>query len=300
MGTGAKVIRAWFFQSMATNAGARETPAGSTTTLRSCRQRRQGDREHPRQRLNGKDRDPAAGYKDETWYQTGYTQPDPGGTVSYRDWVGEVVDRYKDDPTIMAWQLMNEAEVKPTIGGGCSTNAADILSDFATDVSGLVRSIDADHLISLGTIGSGQCGAQEGDYETLHAISTIDMCEFHDYGDPSAIPGDEFNGLQVRIDQCDALNKPLLVGELGIIPNDVGGTLQARADVLESKLSAQFAAGVDGALVWSWSSVGSLLNNFEVGPGDPVLDVLAATQGGGGGPTLQASQVSAGFLHSCA
>ena len=123
------------------------------------------------------------------------------------------------------------------------------------------------------------------------------MCEFHDYGDPSAIPGDEFNGLQVRIDQCDALNKPLLVGELGIIPNDVGGTLQARADVLESKLSAQFAAGVDGALVWSWSSVGSLLNNFEVGPGDPVLDVLAATQGGGGGPTLQTSQVSAGFLH---
>ena len=135
MGTGAKVIRAWFFQSMATNAGARDWSRFDHTLSVAAAN---GVKVIATLGNQWEDCEPAAGYKDETWYQTGYTQPDPGGTVSYRDWVGEVVDRYKDDPTIMAWQLMNEAEVKPTIGGGCSTNAADILSDFATDVSGLV------------------------------------------------------------------------------------------------------------------------------------------------------------------
>ena len=35
------------------------------------------------------------------------------GTVSYRDWVAEVVERYEDDPTILAWEPLNEPEVKP-------------------------------------------------------------------------------------------------------------------------------------------------------------------------------------------
>ena len=85
------------------------------------------------------------------------------------------------------------------------------LVDWATDVSGLVKSIDANHLVSLGTIGSGQCGADGPRYQAVHAIPTIDLCEYHDYGAPDVgVPGDEFNGLQLRIDQCDALNKPPL------------------------------------------------------------------------------------------
>ena len=75
----------------------------------------------------------------------------------------------------------------------------------------MVKSIDANHLVSLGTIGSGQCGADGPRYQAVHAIPTIDLCEYHDYGAPDVgVPGDEFNGLQLRIDQCDALNKPPL------------------------------------------------------------------------------------------
>lgn len=272
MGPGGQVIRAWFFQSMATDGDVRDWSAFDHTLSVAASH---GVKVVVTLANQWQDCESAAGYKDETWYEIGYTQPDPGGIVSYRDWVAEVVDRYRDDSTVLAWQLMNEAEVKPTMGGECSANAAGTLKDFATDVSELVKSIDQDHLVSLGTIGGGQCGAQGPDYQDLHSISTVDLCEYHDYGDPSAIPGDQFNGLQVRIDQCNALNKPLFVGEVGIIPNDVGGTLEARASVLEDKLFAQLGAGVDGALVWSWSSLGSTLDNFDVGPGDPVLDVLA-------------------------
>jgi large repetitive protein len=40
-------------------------------------------------------------------------------------------------------------------------------------------------------------------------------------------------------------------------------------------LCAQLSAGVAGALLWAWDKDGSLLNNFDIGPGDPVLDVLS-------------------------
>jgi hypothetical protein len=89
------------------------------------------------------------------------------------------------------------------------------------------------------------------------------------------MPGDQWNGPQVRLDQCAELGKPLIVGETGIRPSDVGGTYEARADAFRAKLDAQFAAGVAGELVWAWSSLGSTLGDYDVGPDDPVLDALA-------------------------
>ena len=152
------------------------------------------------------------------------------------------MSRYKDNPTILAWQLINEAEVKPGASARCSADAATILKSFATDISALIKSIDRNHLVSLGTIGGGQCGAQEAEYQDLHDIPTIDLCEYHDYQPHDPMPGDEYNGLQVRIDQCKGLQKPLFVGETGIIPNDVGGTLAARAAALDAKLDALSSA----------------------------------------------------------
>jgi hypothetical protein len=157
-----------------------------------------------------------------------------------------------------------------------STDAAMVLKSFAADVSGLIKSLDPNHLVSLGTLGGGQCGAQGDEYREVHSVASIDLCEYHDYQPHDPIPGDQFNGLQVRINQCKGLEKPLVVGETGIIPNDVGGTLQGRAAALRAKLRAQFAAGVAGNLVWAWNAFGSTLDNYDIGPGDPLLKVLGA------------------------
>jgi hypothetical protein len=64
------------------------------------------------------------------------------------------------------------------------------------------------------------------------------------------------------------------VGETGIIPNDVGGTLDSRAAALDAKLHAQFAAGIVGVLEWAWSALGSRLDTYDVSAKDPVLKVL--------------------------
>jgi hypothetical protein len=130
-------------------------------------------------------------------------------------------------------------------------------------------------LVSLGTLGSGQCGAQGADYQDVMSVPSLDLCEYHDYQPTDPIPGDQWNGLQVRLDQCNALHKPLVVGEVGIKPSDVGGTFAARAQTLQAKLWAQFNAGVVGELAWAWDKDGSTLDNYDIGPGDPALDVLA-------------------------
>ena len=140
----------------------------------------------------------------------------------------------------------------------------------------LVKGIDRNHLLGLGTMGGGQCGAQGDEYQALYSLPTLDLCEYHDYQAGAPMPGDQFNGLQRRLDQCHALNKPLMVDEVGIRPSEVGGTYEARAAAFEAKFSAQFAAGVVGELAWAWNKDYSTPDNFDIGPGDPSLAVLAA------------------------
>ena len=207
--------------------------------------------------------------------QRGYKQrADASGNVSYRDWVTQIVTRYRTSPTILAWQLMNEAEVKAS-DGTCPPDGAAVLKSWAADVSGLIKSIDPNHLVSLGTLGSGQCGTSWNEYKDVHSLPAIDLCEYHDYGSPLVpMPGDPFNGLAFRLQQCNELNKPLFVGETGIIPNEVGGTLEARARAFDDKLRAQFTAGVVGELAWAWSALGSTLDNYDIGAADPTLRVF--------------------------
>ena len=187
--------------------------------------------------------------KTDDWYRTGYK-------ASWRQYVAEVVTRYRNDPTILMWQLVNEAEA-------CDPPA---LRAFAADMAGVVKAIDTNHLLSLGTIGSGQCGASGDDYRLLHAVNGIDICEYHDY-QPGAMPGDQWNGLQVRLNQCGELNKPLFVGEAGIVNTDPD-----RVTKFDAKHQAQFAAGVDGILIWEWRNAGqSGGDQFTVTPPDALI-----------------------------
>jgi hypothetical protein len=233
MGPGNEVFRAWFFQFEATVAGQRDWSAFDRT-LATAR---------------------ASGRKV------------IAVLVDYREWVQKIVIRYRDDPTILAWQLVNEAEAG-TGTSGCRWTAARTLQRFAADMAALVKSIDPYHLLSLGTIGSGQCGAGGN------------LCEYHDYGRPDEpVHGDEWNGMAVRLLQCQALAKPLFTGERGLLPGEADGTLPGRAGLLDAKLRGQLAAGVVGLLVWTWRDEehgGYALDDYFVGPGDPALTVLGS------------------------
>lgn len=189
----------------------------------------------------------AGGYKYDTWYQNGYLSPYGSYPTSYKDYVGQIVSRYKDDPRILMWQLMNEAEGKDTSGN----SNAQALYDFALDMSAYVKSIDPNHLVSLGTMGGGQPGTQKGDYRWIHSIPTIDLLEYHDYDEPVSFSAN----LAQRVEDSVALRKPLFVGEAGIKSNCSEPDCLSpdeRAALFDAKMGAAFDNGVSGYMIWSY------------------------------------------------
>ena len=280
IGAGKEAFRAWFFQYEATQNGVRDWTAFDHTlaVARSRGVKVMATLVNQWGECEGWN-SYADGYKGESWYANGYrTVPtSPGMSATYREWVAEVVTRYRNDPTVLAWQLVNEAEAKTAYGGSCSSTAPGTLKAFTTDMAALVKSIDPNHLLSLGTIGSGQCGAAGSAFRDLHSVPGIDLCEYHDY-QSGAVPGDQWNGLAARLLQCGELGKPLFVGEVGVKTSQ-GGTLPGRAALLAAKLAGQFAAGVVGFLAWDWrngANGGSSLSGYEIGPSDPALEALGA------------------------
>lgn len=280
IGPSANVVRGWFFQRLATDpltgsldwnvfdetlATLREHGLRVIATLAdewgAC------DGNEPRDRLTLE------------WYRSGYrTAPySDGAPLSYRDWVTAITARYRDDPTILAWQLMNEAEAPVLPDGTCDEpRAVAALEAWATDVAGAIKEQDPNHLVSLGTIGGGQCGMRGPDYATIHAIPEIDLCEHHDYRDWQLVPDD----LRYDLAICRDLGKPTFIGEFGISAVTFGGDLERRAVAMVSKQAAARRAGVVGSLVWAWRSDddgGSSAVGFDVGPRDPLLDRLAAS-----------------------
>jgi mannan endo-1,4-beta-mannosidase len=277
IGTGQEAFRSWFFQRLATANGARDWSAFDHTLAVAAAH---GERVVATLTNQWGDCENASGsplYKPESWYGSAYKSAvDAGMTATYREWVREVVTRYRDNPTILAWQMINEGEAKLSVTGGCSSTAEATVHSWAVDISGLIKSIDSNHLVSLGTIGNGQCGTSTGtSYEDLHSIRTIDLCEYHDYDSASSpMPGDQWNGLATRLAQCQALGKPMFVGEMGIKTSDVS-SLSVRAADMTEKFAAQFGAGVVGELPWAWAASGQNTGDgYSISPDDPMLSLL--------------------------
>ena len=121
------------------------------------------------------------GVKGSDWYAGGYKVAH-GSPLSYRDYVGRMVERYRDEPAVFGWSLMNEAE----------SSSPDALYDFTRDMSTYIKSIDSNHMVTLGVQGRHQPGQRGADYTRLHSLATIDFAEYHDYGAQLvALPGQD-------------------------------------------------------------------------------------------------------------
>ncbi len=291
--SGANVIRTWFFQSYLQPASAQPYAAFDRVLANAAAS---GVLVIPVLTNNYADCESAtATRKTLAWYQTGYMTPsDPsyGYTVSFQQYATAMAQHYAANTTIAFWQLVNEIDPSGCTSADAAT-AASAIHDFGNTMATTLKAVDGNHLVSLGTQGSGQCGTDGANYVTVHANSAIDMCEYHDYhepnrgmptGDPSSAV-DSGNGLQTRITQCNSLTKPLIVGESGILADVAANgtstgtvtaaTLQQRSSDFSAKLQAAFAAGADGYLIWegipeaSDSAANFNDGDYGIGPQDP-------------------------------
>jgi mannan endo-1,4-beta-mannosidase len=80
--------------------------------------------------------------------------------------------KYTDDPAIMSWQIGNEPRA-------FSREALPAFEQWLSEASALIRELDPNHLISIGSEGAWGC---EGDYKVWRRISAdknIDYCNVH-------------------------------------------------------------------------------------------------------------------------
>jgi hypothetical protein len=197
-----------------------------------------------------------------TFYESGYESPQFGYTYSAKKWAEMVAKEFSPETTdsaaaglwksIAYFQIANEAEAdeSPYETKTCAANGAVILHNFAqtmaTTIKGAYKgSGSITPLVSLGTMGIGQCGVSSavespiehpnvGDYAYIYSAPAIDICEVHDYDLESVSDitanwyGIPYTSLAQRIDDCGA--KPLVIGEAGIEANVQGGNV-CRIDI---------------------------------------------------------------------
>lgn len=80
--------------------------------------------------------------------------------------------RYIDDPTIMSWQIGNEPRA-------FSKKVLPAFAQWLSEASALIRKLDPNHLISIGSEGSWGCENDEKVYEQICADKNIDYCNVH-------------------------------------------------------------------------------------------------------------------------
>ncbi len=164
---------------------------------------------------------------------------------AYRDWVKHVVTRtntingrpYRDDPTIFAWELANEPRCK----GGSSFDSdtgwdKSTITTWADEMSGFIKSLDSNHLVSVGDEGFLDGGGDHWAYEAtdgvdhaaLTALPNIDFGTFHlypeDWGTPDGF-GEQW--IVDHIELARALGKPTILEEYGVKVGRTRGNLGA-------------------------------------------------------------------------
>ncbi len=133
--------------------------------------------------------------------------------------------RYIDDPAIMSWQIGNEPRA-------FSKEALPAFEKWLAEASALIRSLDPNHLISIGTEGSWGCENDYGCFERISADKNIDYCNVHlwpynwSWARKDYLREDLQQSCQNTQDYivrhltiCERLRKPLVMEEFGF-PRD--------------------------------------------------------------------------------
>ncbi len=152
---------------------------------------------------------------------------------------------YKDDPSIFGWELINE----PKINTG--------IKAWFREFGDFVKSIDQNHLVSVGVAGSEAAWWEPGSKNWSEIdVPQLDFIDLHYYADPSNyMPVDNGNisRLKCRVRSVLALKKPVIIGEFGCTGNNPAPTI---LNLYKTVLGTSFGEGSAGAIFYSWGPPG--------------------------------------------
>jgi hypothetical protein len=200
------------------------------------------------------------GQRENAWYAGGYQSPDPGYALSYRDFAQALAQRYRDEPTVLGYVLIQG------LGDGTDGTA---LPGFVTEMGQLLHGVAPNQLVSLDLSWNG--GGPDGGaaYRALQQLPAVDLVDIDDYSFQATLePLDP-----ALLETLGAIDKPAIVGE-GAFVVDSGddATLAKRAERARQRLSEWRSWGFSGALLWAYQPDWSAASEeFDARPADPLL-----------------------------
>ncbi len=188
--------------------------------------------------------------------------------VRYREHVERVVGRvnsvtgvaYADDPTIFAWELINEADAAGAVGEGAMLR-------WMERQAALVRSLDQSHMISAGHIGYSRMQARAL-WARACAIEGVSYCDSHAYPLRDGYVRDAPRLMRWIDDRVQlahfGVGKPLLFGEVGVPTEQRAVFGRERGRWLSMFLRRVITDGAAGAMLWTYLPSGSRPRAYSV------------------------------------
>ncbi|XP_050366457.1 mannan endo-1,4-beta-mannosidase 7 [Argentina anserina] len=198
---------------------------------------------------------------------------------------------YKDEPTIMAWELMNEPRCNSDPSGRT-------IQAWITEMASYLKSIDGNHLLEAGLEGFYGESKQHTnpnyfqvgtDFIANNQIPGIDFATVHSYPDqwlPGSSYEEQVSFLSSWIDNHiqdahNILHKPVLFAEFGRSLRESGYTTSQRDRIFNTVYSAIYASARGGGAAVGglfWQLLAEGMDSFQDGYG-LVLSESSSTVG---------------------
>lgn len=194
---------------------------------------------------------------------------------------------YKNDPTIMAWQLANEP--RPGQGAGSIPEIPNYIQ-WIDKTAGYIQSLDENHLVSTGSEGfMGSLDSMQV-FIDAHNTPNIDYLTFHmwaknwgwyDAQEPEATFDQTLenarNYIRDHVAVARQLNKPIVMEEFGLARDyevfDRGTPVTYRDRYFKQVFDlVEKYPELAGTNIWSWGGLGVAQGeDFWWKPGDPFV-----------------------------
>jgi len=164
-----------------------------------------------------------------------------------RDRVNSVTGvRYADDPTIFAWELMNESQVVTAAGATARRSWIDEMASF-------IKARDPNHLVTPGVMGYTS-RAERAEWLAVCRLPTVDYCDSHLYPETtdrvtSRARLEQYIDDRVQLARYVA-HKPIVFGEFGFHTDGANYLAEPRASWYSAFLERALVDGAAGALAW--------------------------------------------------
>ena len=177
---------------------------------------------------------------------------------------------YKNDPTIMAWELGNEPR---------GVDNVDAYRDWISNTTALIKQLDPNHLVTTGSEGKTSSPTSGTDPEKDHSIATVDYQTIHIWVQNWNIysPAKPDSTLPISIDYAlnylkeheeisKKINKPVVLEEFGISrdgnSHEATSTTKVRDQYYDKIFQAVYERAsaqnsvVAGVNFWAWGGEG--------------------------------------------